>query len=117
MIPPSPDHAPIAAARSSDTKLASRIARLPGVSSAAPMPCSARAAMSTSAFGAIAHSSDAAANHATPMRNTLAPPEPVTERAAEQEEAGERQRVGVDDPLQAREPGVEVLADRRRARC
>ena len=70
MIPPSPDHAPIAAARSSGTKLASRIARLPGVSNAAPSPCSARAAMSTVVFGATAQSSDAPANHTTPVRNT-----------------------------------------------
>lgn len=34
------------------------------------MPWSARAAMSTPAFGAIPHSSDASANHTTPTTNT-----------------------------------------------
>ena len=53
------------------------------------------------------------ANHATPSRKIAPPAVPVAERAAEQEEAGERQRVGVHDPLQAREPGIEVAADRR----
>jgi len=42
-----------------------------------------------------------------------APTEPVTQRAAEKQEAGERQRVRVDHPLQARQTRVEVLADRR----
>ena len=37
------------------------IARLPGVSSAPPMPCSARAAIRNCASGAMAHSSDAIA--------------------------------------------------------
>ena len=34
--------------------------------------------------------------------NTSRPPEEVRRAAAEQQEAGERERVGVDDPLQAR---------------
>ncbi len=46
------------------------MARLPGVSSAPPMPCSARAAISTSTVGASAHSAEASANQATPIRNT-----------------------------------------------
>ena len=50
------------------------MARLPGVSSAPPTPCRARAAISTSAFGATPHSSDASANHTVPMTNTLRRP-------------------------------------------
>ena len=38
ITPPSPDQAPIAAARSSGWNVVSMIARLPGLSSAAPIP-------------------------------------------------------------------------------
>ena len=72
--PPSPDHAPTALARSRSRKLACRIARLPGVSNAAPMPWSTRAPMSTSTLGAAPHNSDAPANQIVPIRNTLRRP-------------------------------------------
>ena len=72
--PPSPDHAPIAAPRSSSAKDACKMARLPGVSSAPPTPCRARAAISTGAFGASPHSSDAMANHTVPMTNIFRRP-------------------------------------------
>jgi len=69
--PASPLHAPTAAARSSTMKLASMIARLPGVSRAPPTPWRARALMSTAPFGASAQSSEAQPNHTVPMTNTL----------------------------------------------
>ena len=72
--PPSPDQAPIAAPRSSSAKDACKIARLPGVSSAPPTPCRARAAMSTATFGASPHSSDAIANHTVPILNIFRRP-------------------------------------------
>lgn len=65
--PLSPDQAPIALPRSSDRKDASRMARLPGVSSAAPTPCKARAAIRTPEFGARPQSADATANQTTPI--------------------------------------------------
>ena len=68
--PASPDHAPMAAPRSSGSNTASRMARLPGVSRAAPTPWMARAAISISMVGAIAHSSDATANQTTPQTKT-----------------------------------------------
>jgi hypothetical protein len=43
----------------------------------------------------------------------LAAAEQVAERAADQQQRAERQQVGLDDPLLRREPGVEVVADRR----
>ncbi len=64
--PPRPDQAPIAAIRSSWANDACKMARLPGVSSAPPTPCRARAAISTPAFGASPHSSEASANHTVP---------------------------------------------------
>ena len=42
-----------------------------------------------------------------------APPVAVAERPAEQQQAGQRQRVGVHHPLQAGHPGVEVPPDGR----
>ncbi len=63
-----PDQAPIALPRSAGAKEASMMARLPGVSKAAPMPCTALAAMRTGASGATPHNSDASANHTTPVR-------------------------------------------------
>ena len=40
-------------------------------------------------------------------------PQPVAERPAEQQQPGQRQGICVDRPLQAGQPGVEVLADPR----
>ncbi len=65
-IPVSPDHAPMADARSSGTKQDSMMARLPGVSSAAPTPCRTRAAINQPTVGAAAQAIDANANHPTP---------------------------------------------------
>ena len=65
--PPSADQAPIARPRSSGWKLASMIARLPGVSRAPPMPCTTRAAIRTSMLGATAQRADAPTNQITPM--------------------------------------------------
>jgi hypothetical protein len=65
-MPPSPDQAPRAFDRSSATKEACRIARLPGVSSAAPTPCRARARMRTPALGANAQPREATANQIVP---------------------------------------------------
>src|SRR6202167_6288784 len=72
--PPRPDQAPMALPRSSFLNDASRIARLPGVSSAPPTPCSARAAISSATLGARPAASDARANQTVPMANTLRRP-------------------------------------------
>lgn len=73
-MPPNPDHRPTARPRSSRWKEAWMSASEPGVRSAPPTPCNARAAISTPAFGASPHSSEAAANHTTPTTNTLRRP-------------------------------------------
>ena len=57
------------------------------------------------------HGGDAEATHAHGIHRPS--PEPVTEGAAEQDERGQRQGVGVDHPLEPGEVGVEVAADRR----
>ena len=68
-MPPSPDHAPIAGDRSSGAKTPWIMARLPGVSSPPPTPCSTRATISTSAFGASPHSSEASGEPDVPTTN------------------------------------------------
>ena len=65
-IPPSPDQAPIARARSAGRKPDSTIARLPGVRRAPPTPCTSLATTSSSAFGATAQSSEAIVNRPVP---------------------------------------------------
>src|SRR5215469_2639588 len=66
--PDRPDQAPIALPRSAGANDASMMARLPGVISAAPIPCTARAAISTGESGATPQISDATANQITPTR-------------------------------------------------
>jgi hypothetical protein len=51
------------------------IARLAGVISAPPTPCTARAAMSQPMPGAAAHSTDARVNQVSPARNTRRRPQ------------------------------------------
>ena len=69
-MPARPDQAPIARIRSCGRNDDCRIARLPGVSRAPPIPWTARAATSVSMFGAMPQASDATANHTTPMTKT-----------------------------------------------
>ena len=68
-MPANPDQAPMALERSWGANVASRIARLPGVSSAPPTPCRILAPTRNPAEGATPHSNDAAANQTTPMTN------------------------------------------------
>ena len=74
----------------------------PGVSSAPPTPCRTRAAISTSGVGREPaqqrrQREPDGADHEDP-----APAEPVPERAAEQDQRGQREQVAVGDPLQLR---------------
>ena len=68
--PDRPDQAPMARGRSSGLKLASRMARLAGVSSAPPIPWATRPSTSAASFGASAHATDATAKTTTPVWNT-----------------------------------------------
>ena len=60
--------------RSNVANDADTIARLLGTSSAAATPCAQRAAMSVPVSGAIAHSSDVAANATRPITKILRRP-------------------------------------------
>ena len=103
----------MARARSAGRKLASIIARLPGVRSAPPTPCTSLAATSISAFGAIAHSREAKVKRPTPRAEDAAASVAVAERATEQDQGGERQQVAVENPLERARRGTEVAADVR----
>ena len=65
-----PDQVPIARPRSSSSKVALMIARLPGTRKAAPMPCSARPMTRVPGDVAIPHNIEAAAKKMTPNKNT-----------------------------------------------
>jgi hypothetical protein len=68
------DHRPIARLRTSVGNEALISARLPGMRSAPPRPCSARAAIRWPMVGANPHQSDANAKIATPEANTRTRP-------------------------------------------
>jgi hypothetical protein len=73
-MPDHPDHAPIAAPRSSSAKLASTIARLAGTRSAAHAPWRIRAEINTPPLGATAQSAEVAANPSRPPLKILRRP-------------------------------------------
>ena len=70
--------------------------------SAPPRPCTARAPTSISWPGAAPPASEASPNSISASDEHPALPEVVGGAAAEHQEARERDRVGVDDPLQFR---------------
>jgi hypothetical protein len=86
--PDRPDQAPMARARSAGANVASRIARLPGVSSAAPTPWSTLVMMRATTLGANPHAAEARANHTMPIRYTFRRPNrspsepPISKNAA-----------------------------------
>ena len=104
-------HDPIATPRSAGGKVATMIASAAGVSSAPKTPCSARATTSTSMVGAIAHSAETAPKPADADAEDALLAVEVAQRAADQDQRGEEQQVGVDHPLLAGQPAAEVLLD------
>ena len=79
-----------------------------GITNAAPAPCTARPAITTlgRAGEAADHGPDAEHHEADEQR--LLAPEAVAERAGGEQQPGEHEGVGVDDPLQAGGAGAEV---------
>ena len=71
VTPDNPAQAPIARPCSSSAKLDRRTARLPGMSNAAPTPCTARAATRAPIEGARPQAAEASANQATPATNVF----------------------------------------------
>ena len=82
-------------------------ARPSGRISAAPAPCSARAAISTPTFGASAHGRRGEGEQPEPGGVELAATVAVAERRRGDQQHGEAQVVGVDGPLELPDRGVE----------
>ena len=110
-MPPSPDQAPIAAARSGaverrrDQREAAR-----GEQRAADALQGPGRDQLLDVRGQPADQRGEREPH-DPDQEHPPPAEVVAQRAAEQDQRGERERVGVDRPLQAGEPGAELGAD------
>ena len=69
-----------------------------GATTAAPTPCSARAAMSHHPVGATPMRNDAVTKTAKPPTNTRRRPRRSPEAGAEQQQSAEHERVGVLHP-------------------
>ena len=104
--PPIAPHAPSARPRRAGGTAAERIVSVSGITIAPPSPCTARAMLSTSTFGASAAATEASVKIDDADREHAPAPEAVTERGAREEQDGERQRVRVDGPREALERGV-----------
>ena len=111
-----PPHAPRNTPRRSSGTPAERIVSVSGITIAPPRPWTARAASSAPIVGASAAAADAAVKIVDPDREQPPAAEAVPEGRTGEEQHGERQRVGVDRPLEAADPGVQVLADHRQRR-
>ena len=104
---------PIAQPRRSRGYAAAMIARLPGTISAAPAPCTARAAISSTAVGATAEITEAATKMTMPMANTRLHPEAVARRTAQKQQRRQQEKICVGDPLRVGKARSEIGADRR----
>ena len=78
---------------------------------APPTPCTARASARNVGSPATPHSSEPAGEDDDADREHDPAAEPVGDRAGREQQRGERQRVGVDDPLQVGEAGAQRLLD------
>ena len=109
--PPTPPHAPSARPRFSGGTAALSSVRVSGITIAPPRPCTARATLSASMLGATAAATEPRVKIARPSGKHPAPPESVSERGAGEKQHRERQRIGVDRPLELLEGRAEIHAD------
>ena len=93
-------------------RMASELAK----SIAAPVPWTARAPSSTAMFGASAQASEETVNNAHSPDEDAAAAEAVGDGARAEHDGGQGERVGVDDPLDAGQAGVQVAGDVRQRR-
>ncbi len=96
--PATPTQTPMAFGRSSTGKEVVITDSVVGMIAAAPMPISARSAISWAGSLVSMPRPGSDAEHGEAADEQLAAPEPVTQRSGEQQEAGEHDGVGVDDP-------------------
>ena len=105
--PATPDHSPIAMARSrASVNTFVRIDRVAGMISAAPMPITARAAISDPTSVAKRGARRRQAEDHEPDGERALAAVAVAERAGGEQQAREHERVGVDDPLQVADAGA-----------
>ena len=114
--PDTPAQTPIAFARSSAGKTAVMIDSVEGMMNAPPTPMRARVAISMSGEVASAERPEPRPKMASPMRERALAAEAIAEGAGGEQQAGEDEHVGVDDPLQLRAGCAEVALERRAAR-
>ncbi len=112
-IAETPAHVPIALPRSSGGNALVMIDSVAGIISAEPMPCTARQATSQVSLGREADRGARGGEDDDAGEEDFAPPEQVAEAPAGDEQHGERQRVGVDGPLQRGGRRVQAALDRR----
>ena len=98
--PAKPAQIAMACGRSSGGNTWARIDSVAGITNAAPMPMTARAAISCAGGARERRDSDAAPKTIEAAVQREPPPVPVAERAGGEQQAGEHEAVGVDDPLQ-----------------
>ena len=103
----------MALGRSWNGKLFMMIDRVAGMMNAAPTPITARATISCDGSSTwLATQDGQAEDHEAELQRALAA-EPVAEGTGGQQDAGEDEGVGVDDPLQLGARGAEALLDAR----
>ena len=110
--PVTPLNIPSALARSSRGNAALKSAIASGMTSAAPAPWTARAAISAPMLPASAHAAEATTNKREASGEHAPAPEAVAERRAGQQQHGEAQVIGIDRPLQRLDRGAEIKPDR-----
>jgi hypothetical protein len=108
-----PAQMPIALPRSSRGNRFVMIDRVAGMINAPPIPISARTRISWLAVSTSSTPRLAPPNSSRPAWSAKSPAEAVAERAHRQQQPGEDQEVRVDDPLQGRAGGTELLLQAR----
>ena len=104
--PATPAQMLTALVRSAAEKVPVIVDRVAGITSAAPTPSTARRAISSWAPPAVIATADADAEDAEPDQEHQPSTEPVADSAGRQQQRGEDERVGVDDPRQLGLVGV-----------
>ena len=111
-----PDQIPIARARSrSPVNTLVRIDKVEGMRAAAPTPMTARAAMSRSGVSGQAAMADPAPKTTSPAMNTHLRPTRSPSAPEREQQTGEDDGIGVDDPLQLGRRRMQAADDRRQS--
>ena len=90
-------------------------AMVSAIMTAAPRPCAARAAISSQSVGATPHRTEATVNRSDAGQQQPPAADDVTEPSDADDQGGDGEEIGEDDPLHFLEGGVERLRQRRQA--